>query len=355
MNIVLMAGGGGSRLWPVSRRDHPKQFIDLGSGRTLLEETYNRAKKIVDSKNIFLATTQPFRDKVVDLLPDVPKQNIFLEPEKKDTTAAFVNVAVRLQHLGLGQEPTTFMWADHVFTREDEFISDLSKIPNIIRANPEYIVIVGHNPVTPEVTLGYMEVGDKVEGQKDVFYLKAFKEKPDLATAKKFLKAGNYYWNLGCFSMKPDYLIHELVSQSPDLKKIVEEFTAAVKTSQESAMAAVFKKFPKISIEYTLIEKTKRIIAVTGDYGWTDIGYWSKVQEIFGASGDHVPHGHHLHIDAEGSYIYNTTNKNVTLIGLKNVIAVVTDDAILITSKDDCYRVKEVVAKLEELNKTELL
>ncbi len=342
-------------MWPLSRRDNPKQFIDLGSGRTLLEDTYNRARKLASREQVFVATAQRYSERIATLLPDMPEEQIFYEPEKRDTTAAFVSVAVRLQHLGRGSEPTVFMWADHVFTHEDEFINDLAKIPGIIAKHPDYIVMVGHNPVTPEVTLGYMEVGDKVKGYDDVFYLKGFKEKPDLATAEKFLQAGNYYWNLGCFSLKPDYLIKELVTRSPELDQVVHEFAAAVKTNEEDRITMAFKKLPKMAIEYTLIEKTKRIIAVTGDYGWTDVGYWSKVQEIFGVTGDHVPHGHHLHIDSDGSYIYNATNKNVTLIGLKNVIVVVTDDAILVTSKDECYRVKEVVAKLEELNKTDLL
>jgi mannose-1-phosphate guanylyltransferase len=350
-----MAGGGGTRLWPLSRKSKPKQFIDLGTGKTLLEDAFARAKNITDTSNIYVATSINYKKRIKEMLPEVPKEHIFCEPEKRDTTAAFASIALRLQHINKGDEPTIFMWSDHVFTNEADFINDLKTIPTLVEANPASIIIVGHVPVTPETVLGYIEAGEKVNGQQNVYHVKEFKEKPDLENAKKFVAAGNYFWNLGYFSMKPDYLLKELQEQSPEVTPAIEKFTKALSSNKKDAVDSAYATFPKIAIEYTLIEKTSRIIAVTGDYGWSDVGNWGTVQDIFGTKGDHVPHGHHIHIDSQHNYIYNTTNKAVSLIGTKNTIVVVTDDAVLVTKKSDSHKVKEVVAKLEEQNKTDLI
>ena len=355
MNIVLMAGGGGTRLWPLSRKSKPKQFIDLGTGKTLLEDAFSRAKTLTDSSNIYIATAHNYLERIKKLLPDVPQDHIFCEPEKRDTTAAFASIALRLKHIGRADEPTIFMWSDHVFTNEADFINDLRLIPELVNANPTSIIIVGHVPVSPETVLGYIEAGEKVSGHQNVYHVKGFKEKPDLANAKRFVIAGNYYWNLGYFSMKPDYLLSELQKHSPEVAPAVKKFTAALSSGNDKAVASAYTAFPAIAIEYTLIEKTNRIIAITGDYGWSDVGNWGTVQDIFGTKGDHVPHGHHIHIDSQHNYIYNTTNKVVSIIGAKNTIVVVTDDAVLVTKKGDSHKVKEVVAKLEADNKTDLI
>lgn len=355
MNIILMAGGGGTRLWPLSRKSKPKQFIDLGTGKTLLEDAFTRAKTITNISNIYIATVNDYLERIKKLLPDIPENRIFCEPEKRDTTAAFASIALRLKHIGRADKPTIFMWSDHVFTNEPDFIKDLRLIPELVNANPTSIIIVGHVPVTPETVLGYIEAGGKVSGHQNVYHVKGFKEKPNLDKAKKFVSAGNYYWNLGYFSMKPDYLLAELQKQSPEVIPAIKKFTAALSSGKNGAIDSAYATFPKIAIEYTLIEKTSRIIVITGDYGWSDVGNWGTVQDVFGTKGDHMPYGHHIHIDSQHNYIYNTTNKAVSIIGIKNTIVVVTDDAVLVTKKSDSHKVKEVVAKLEEENKTDLI
>jgi len=200
MNIVLMAGGGGTRLWPLSRNSKPKQFIDLGHGHSLLQAAFKRAQQLTSINNIYVATAEQYEPYIKEQLPKVDTTRIFYEPEKRDTTAAFATVALRLQMLGQGSAPTTFMWADHVFTNEDQFLTDLKLIPTLIDNNPEHIIIVGHSPVSPETALGYIEVGQTTPGHDNVYQVKGFKEKPDLATAKQFLAAGNFFWNLGYFS-----------------------------------------------------------------------------------------------------------------------------------------------------------
>lgn len=354
MNVVLMAGGGGTRLWPLSRLAKPKQFIDLGDGHSLMQSAYQRALKLAAADHIYVATSINYQAFIKEQLPAIKPDHVFYEPEKRDTTAAFATVAIRLIELGQGSVPTVFMWADHVFTNEDQFISDLLQIPHLLEEYPDHIVIVGHNPISPETTLGYIEADTALPDHPHVFIVKRFKEKPTLAVAKKYLSAGTFYWNLGYFSLRPEYLLKELIVHNPELAGVIDQYKAALKRSSK-AVAAAYQLFPKKSIEYLLMEKTPRLLAVTGDYGWTDIGYWSTVQDVFGQAGDHAPQGYHLHVNSAGNYIYNTTKQTVSLLGVKDTIVVVTDDAILVTSKKESGNVKEVISRLEQEKHTDVL
>lgn len=355
MNVVIMAGGGGTRLWPLSRANKPKQFLDLGHGQTLLELSYKRAKNLVPGQNIYVATLADYADRVHQLLPDVLPANVFLEPTRRDTTAAFASIAIRLQKLNQGDVPTIFLWSDHVFTAEDKFERDLATIPNILKQHPNSVTMIGHVPISPVTSLGYIEAGLPVPGFDHTYHVKRFKEKPDQKTAAKFIAAGNFYWNMGYFSLKPDYLLSELTKYEPTLSNTLDQFAAAIAKKDEAAAADIYQKFPKQAIEYTFIEKTPNVIVVASDYGWSDVGNWSAVKEVFGLSGDFMPRGHHVHVDSENNYIYNATDKAVSLLGLKDMIVVVTDDAMLITTEDNAHRVKEVVAKLQDAGQDKYL
>lgn len=355
MNIILMAGGGGTRLWPLSRHDNPKQFLDLGGGKTLLEQTYDRARAVVDPEHVFVATLAEYGGRVKKLLPALPAENIFFEPGRRDTAPAFAAVAVQLRRRGAGEEVAVFMWSDHVFTAPDEFITDVKKIPAVLAAQPQGIMVVGHVPTFAETGLGYIEVAELVPGYEDVWRVASFKEKPDQATAERYVAAGNYYWNMGSVSLTPNYLLAQLSALQPELLAGIEKYEQALRAGDEPGAAAAYLALPKISIDYALLEKAPRIYVVTGDYGWSDIGSWAAVQSVFGMTGDHVPRGHHVQVDSHDNYVYNATPKAVSLIGLRNLIVVVTDDAVLVTTKAKAHRIKEVVAKLEEAGKREYL
>lgn len=355
MNIVLMAGGGGTRLWPLSRRSRPKQFLDFGSGKTLLEQAYDRARILTEPEHIYLATAAEYADKVQELLPELNGDHIFLEPERRDTTAAFVAVAQRLAHRGQADEPVLFMWTDHIFTHETEFLGDLRKVEKLLAENPQATILLGHTPISPETVFGYVEMGEQIVSYSDTHRVKKFHEKPDAETAEKYVAAGNYYWNLGYFSLLPSYLLSEVRRLAPETVTAMDAFGQALAANDNEALNEAYGQFPKISIEYTFIEKTPNIIAITGDYGWSDVGNWAAVQQIFGKQGDHKAQGHHVHVDSQDNYVYNTTDKCVSLIGIKDTIVVVTDDAVLVTNKKDAAKVKDVVKKLEEEDTQSLL
>lgn len=355
MNVVIMAGGGGSRLWPLSRQSKPKQFLDLGRGKTLLEETWDRARELAEIDNIFVATTKEYGEQIQELLPDAMKDNLMFEPERRDTGPAFGIAAATLQAKGKGEEPTIFMWSDHVFTNEKELLEDLRKIPGLLEKYPNAVTIVGHTPTFPETGLGYLEVGDTVEGYDDVYTVTAFKEKPDRKTAEQYIVAGNYFWNMAYISVRPSFLLQQLKEYNPELMSQIDVCTQALAQDDEKAFAKAYGQCEKLSIDYALLEKTPDIIAVTGDYGWSDVGNWGAVKDVFGVQGDHMPTGHHVHVDANNNYVYNATNKVVSLVGVKDCIVVVTEDAMLVTHKDSSHKVKNVVQALEQEDKQEYL
>lgn len=350
-----MAGGGGSRLWPVSRKNLPKQFLDLGTGKTLLEHTYDRAANLAEKENVYIATTEQYKEKIQELLPNILANNIFLEPERRETGPAFAAAAVQLEQVGNGDEPTLFLWADHVFTNEEELLKDLHTMQRLIEEDANRIVIIGHTPTSPETGFGYMKMGKKIAGHDDVFTIDTFKEKPDEETAKGYVTDGSYFWNIGYMCVTPNFLLRELQAYAPELFASIMEYAAVLKGQGREEAAKVYSGIAKIAIDYALNERTPNIIAVTGDYGWSDVGSWAVVKQLFGTDGDHVPHGHHVHVDSHNNYIYNTTNKVVSMIGAKDTIVVVTDTAVLITDIASSQKVKEVVRKLEESGKKEYL
>lgn len=355
MNVVIMAGGGGSRLWPLSRQSKPKQFLDLGRGKTLLEETWERAQELADAKDIFVATTKEYEEQIRALLPDARAENLMFEPERRDTGPAFGIAAATLESKGKGEEPTIFMWSDHVFTSEAALIEDLKKIPALLEKYPNAVTIVGHTPTFPETGLGYLEVGEKIQGYDDVYTVAAFKEKPDRKTAEQYIADGKYFWNMAYISVRPTFLLRQLREYNPELMERIEGCMQALGSKDEKAYAKAYGQCEKLSIDYALLEKTPDIIAVTGDYGWSDVGNWGAVKDVFGVQGDHMPAGHHVHVDANNNYVYNATNKVVSLVGVKDCIVVVTEDAMLVTHKDSSHKVKNVVQELESEDKQEYL
>lgn len=353
-----MAGGSGTRLWPLSRKSLPKQFLDLGTGKTLLEHTYDRALKITDAQHIYIATTHEYHEKIQSLSsswrPPLSDDRIFIEPERRETAPAFAAAATQLVQRGQEDTPTLFMWADHVFTNEEALLRDLVVMRDLIEKDPNRIVIIGHTPVTPETGFGYMKMEKVLPGYTNAYEVDSFKEKPDLETAKQYVKDGVYFWNIGYICVTPGFLLKELAVHAPELSEGIKVYAQALKEGEAQAVKA-YAQLPKVAIDYALNEKTKHIVAVTGDYGWSDVGSWQIVKELFGTDGDHVPHGHHIYVDSSNNYIYNATHKAVSLIGISDAIIVVTDDAVLVTNEKSSQKVKEVVQKLEQDNKHQYL
>jgi len=234
-------------------------------------------------------------------------------------------------------------------------LKDLAAMAQLVIEDARRIVIIGHVPVTPETGYGYMKMGKKVAGHDHTYAIDAFKEKPDFETAQEYVTEGSYFWNMGYMCATPNFFLEELEVHTPELVTGIKKFAQVLEEGSEQGAVDAYHGLPKIAIDYALNEKTKKIIAVTGDYGWSDIGSWAVVKELFGVNGDHMPKGHHIHVDSDDNYIYNATSKVVSLIGIHNTVVVVTDNAVLITDTDASQKVKDVVKRIEEDNREEYL
>jgi mannose-1-phosphate guanylyltransferase/mannose-6-phosphate isomerase len=353
--VVLVAGGGGTRLWPLSRRHKPKQFLDLGTGKTLLQQTYARARIWTTAERIYVATTKEHALQVRKLLPQIPPERVFIEPARRDTGPAVTAAAWRLKEAGYGDTHTLFLWCDHVFTKERSFCRDLVKVRKLLPRLREKILIWGHVPSTPETGYGYLEVGECLARIPQLRKVKRFCEKPDLPTARRYVLSGHYRWNMGYFCVTPSFMLAELSRCAPELEEGTKLFVRAERGGQQETASKIYAQLPNISIDPALMERSREIVAWCGEYGWSDVGNWFAVRTLFGKEGDYAPKACHVHLDAADNYVYNATKRTVSLVGVKGLIVVVTEDAILIARQSHAHRVKDVVAKLEKEGLEKLL
>ena len=279
MKFVILAGGSGTRLWPLSRKTFPKQFLKLNENKSLLQKTVERFLKVVSSKDIIIMTNKDYKFLVLAELKNagfnIPEKNIVLEPDIKNTAPAIaLAMKFALEKLEANQEDVLFISpSDHIIKPEDEFLKYLKKAE--ILAKKGYIVTFGIKPNKPETGYGYIKA--KNDKQNDelldlgAFLVEKFTEKPDLKTAKKYLSEGNYFWNSGmfCFSIKT--MQEEFAKFEPEIAKIFDlSFEETVKN---------FSELPEISIDYAIMEKINKAVVLPLDIYWNDIGSWNAVYE----------------------------------------------------------------------------
>ena len=279
MKFVILAGGSGTRLWPLSRKSFPKQFLKLNENKSLLQKTVERFLKVVSSEDIIIMTNKDYKFLVFAELKNssfnIPEKNIILEPDIKNTAPAIaLAMKFALEKLKVSQEDVLFVSpSDHIIKPEDEFLKYLKKAE--ILAKKGYIVTFGIKPDKPETGYGYIKA--KNDKQNDelldlgAFLVEKFTEKPDLKIAKKYLSEGNYFWNSGmfCFSIKT--MKEEFAKFEPEIAKIFDlNFEETVKN---------FSKLPEISIDYAVMEKTNKAVVLPLDIYWSDIGSWNAVYE----------------------------------------------------------------------------
>ena len=354
-----MAGGSGTRLWPLSRKSKPKQFQKLVSNHTMLQESVERLLPTFDIKDIFVATQKSFQSEVIKELPDLPKENVIVEPEKRDTAPAIAYSA--LMATTNDDETIAFLTSDHFIQKKDEFRDSLLCADEFLSRHPEYIVTLGITPTAPETGYGYIEFDDSApydevcDHEHDVMRVQAFVEKPDLETAQDYLTKGNYVWNSGMFIVKRGTLLNSYEVLLPESYEHVKVIQGAVgkKDFQEIALEE-FTQMEKISIDYGIMEKTQNIVVIPVDIGWSDIGSWSALKDLVSVEVDehkHMGEGKHVDIDSKGLLIHTHSKKLITTIGLTDLVIVETEDALMICSKNRSQDVKKIVGLLEESHK----
>lgn len=365
---VILAGGGGTRLWPKSRRSRPKHLLKLLGKETLLKITYDRIRPIIPDERILIVTVDDHANLVKKEVPSIPAENIIAEPQSKNTALA-MGTAVAFIQARNPKAVIVNLSADHIYQDIDRFQKTVLAAIEVANNHP-YIVAVGIKPNFPHTGLGYIRTGDQLghvriteenSGLKDVYAFKClgFKEKPDLATAQSFLATGQYLWNAGLYIWSVETIMEALLKHAPDVAALVKEEMEAIGTPSEAeVLKKVYQKAENIQIDYAVSEKAKNIAIIPGDFGWSDVGDWKVVfdslpkDELNNAIID--PEGDHLSIDTRDSLI-ETNGRLIVTIGVEDLVVVDSADAILICHKNRSQDVKKVVEKLKAGKKDQYL
>lgn len=359
MYAVIMAGGSGTRFWPLSREKMPKQLLKIGGDETLIAQTVSRILPLIRIEDVFIVTNHALAESIShQFLANNARswdKNFIVEPEPKNTAPALGLAALHLERL----DPESIMVvlaADHSIRNAHEFLSLLRIAEQA--AQQGYLVTLGIKPNRPETGYGYIKAGKVLEGARgkgqgagneSVCRVEAFVEKPDLETAKKYLSQGNYYWNSGIFIWKTKTLLQEIEKHQPALHQALMEIRKSIGTDREAdVIQDVFKKLTAVSIDYAVMEKTDRAAVVMADMGWSDVGSWTALDDVsdHDRSGNVVA-GNVIDIDSHDSIIY-AEKRLVATIGLKDTVVVDTPDATLVCSKDRAQDVKKVVDELKK-------
>ncbi|MFK7962870.1 MAG: mannose-1-phosphate guanylyltransferase/mannose-6-phosphate isomerase [Burkholderiaceae bacterium] len=348
---VILSGGSGTRLWPVSREAYPKPFIRLAGGPSLLQRVLGRCAPLCE-ESVYIVTNEAYGFKtreeaggVADLSPRVHQ---ILEPAGRNTAPAIALAALNATESGA--DPVMLVLpADHLIPDEQAFQATARKAGAL--AETGAIVLFGIQPTAPETGFGYIEVDESASD--GAFHVRRFVEKPDAARATEFLAAGNFVWNSGMFCFKASAIIAALDEHAPDLMKAVRSvWTAGRRPSLtgESEVrfdAEAFMTMPDISIDYAVMEKAKNIALVKADFHWSDIGSWKAVSEQLPADEDgNTSVGEHMMVQARNTHV-QSDDRLIAAVGVENLLIVDTPDAVLVASKDASQQVKEVVSKLK--------
>ena len=363
MYIAILAGGVGSRLWPRSRKSHPKQFSDItGAGRTMIQETVDRLGDLARPDEIYIVTGERYAALTAEQLPQIPRENIIVEPSGRNTAPAIGLTCAHLHHRD-PEAVVAVLSADQIVIDANQLQASLSRAETI--AQQDYLVTIGIEPLYPHTGYGYikraelLDVNATTKGDNQslpAYSVAQFLEKPDQATAEGFLAEGGYYWNGGMFVCKVAGMLAELQQQLPEAHTILQTIQKSLGTEDaEQVLHSLWEEMPNISIDYAIVEGAKRVAVVPLRAGWNDVGSWDALEAIRALDENQncVANGELLAIDSQRNIVYS--DKLVALIDLEDIVVVDTGDALLVGKKDQMQKVKNVVETLKSLGRTDLL
>jgi mannose-1-phosphate guanylyltransferase / mannose-6-phosphate isomerase len=342
---IILSGGAGTRLWPVSREAYPKPFMRIGGGKSLLEQTHERALAVSGNTAPLIVTNRDYYFLSHDELADQEvKPHYLLEPSGRNTAPAIALAAM----WAMEQKSDACLLvlpADHLIKDTPSFYTSVRHAENL--AKDGFLVLFGIKPTGPETGFGYIEMGDKVSAEAQV--VKRFVEKPDLVTAGKYLEQGNYVWNSGMFCFRASAILEAFEAYNPKLLETAREVWSSTKAEGDKMeLPSTFASLENISIDYAVMEKAKNIAVIPGDFDWSDIGAWKAVADAIPADADGNTNNNcqSIVIDSRNTHI-ETKDRLVAVIGLNNILVIDTPDALLVADKSKSQEVREVVARLK--------
>ncbi|MFA6909344.1 MAG: sugar phosphate nucleotidyltransferase [Patescibacteria group bacterium] len=351
MKAVLLAGGGGTRLWPLSRNATPKQLQSFLGKESLLQKTYHRLRRFLSVRDILIATNTKHVQFLRRQLPKLPPSQIISEPVKRDTAAAIGLAAAKISHMH-PHETVAVVYADHVVLNERAYQESMRLADRLVTAYPTHTALVGIEPTYPETGYGYIKLAKRFRfpGKAKVYVGDRFVEKPDAERAKKFIKRWDYLWNPGMFVWKVDHLLALYKKYLPQHFHLLEQVSPSFGTAQEqSAIGKFFPRMKPISIDFGIMEKLKRMLVIPASMGWADIGHWRTVHEMSASDGDgNMVRGRHVNVHTKKSLVLNFTDRLVATAGLSNLIVVNTEDAVLVCDREHAQDVKKIVEVIKK-------
>ena len=353
---VIMAGGLGERLWPLSRRETPKQFLRLLGERTLLQQTVERIAPLVRNENTYVVVGREQVGIVREQLPELPTENIIVEPMGRGTAPCVGLAATRLSRID-SKGVMIVLPADHAIADQERFLQLLSDAASVAQAGT-HLVTLGITPDRPATGYGYIQARlSKGDAKAPVLQVERFTEKPDRDTAQRFLDEGNYYWNSGMFIWRVDAILREIETYMPKLHAgLMEIERQAGRQNYEQLLEQIYATQEVNSIDYGVLEKSKRVLVVpTGDIGWSDVGDWSTLSEVLETDEDgNLVRASHIGVDTSNCTILSRhesdSKRLIATLGLSDVVIIDTDDILLVMDKSRAQEVKKIL-EIQDANK----
>jgi mannose-1-phosphate guanylyltransferase len=349
---VIMAGGGGTRLWPLSRKDRPKQMLDLVDERSMFQMAVDRLEGMFTPTRIYVVTVEEQAKSLQELCPAIPKENYLIEPMPRGTASVVGFAAVALQN----RDPEAVMavlTADHIILDEAKFRRFLQAAHDV--AQDGYLVTLGISPTFPSTGYGYIHQGEKIGVYQHLTVYQAiqFLEKPNGEKARQLLSSGDFAWNSGMFIWRVDQVMAEFERQMPDLSSKLEKISKA--WDQPQRWDVILQVWPEIqpeTIDYGIMENAKKVAVIPAkDLGWNDIGSWEALFDVLPADedGNILNRGQHISLDTQNSLIYmKQAEKLIVTIGVEDLVIVDTGDVLMVCKKDQAQKVRQVVAQLKK-------
>lgn len=337
--VLIMAGGRGERFWPLSRIANPKQFLSLkNDGESMIQKTVNRVLPLVDIKDVFVLTNELYKEKVLEHLPLLPKENIVLEPVMRNTAPA-IELGLEKVKEKYEDAAVIVLPSDHLIEDEIEFRKVLQKGVDFVSEN-KAIITIGITPTEPNTGYGYIKLG---KGQ-DIYKVDGFKEKPQLEVAKQYLKDGGFVWNAGMFIFSIKVMDEAFKKFLPKQYEIISKDTSK------------FEQVESISIDYGVMEKADNIFCIPGDFGWDDVGSYLALERINPMDKDNnvIQNKDTVTLDSKGNIIRGTNKKLIATLGVSDLVIVETDDVILVADKNKTGDIKKLLEEVKKQNPEKL-
>ncbi len=351
-HCVIMAGGSGTRFWPLSRKDRPKQLLNLAGNKTLLRGSVERALGIFDQDKVHIVSGKVLESSTKKDLSKYKRLNYVFEPKGRNTAPCIGYMAMKIALSSSYDDVLVIMPADHLIKDETAFLKIINAGIKACTENNE-LVTIGIKPTSPHTGYGYIKTGNKSTAYNGIktFKVSAFKEKPNLKDARRFIKDGTYLWNAGIFIAQAGFLMKAIKKNMPALYKGLERMSASIGTKNElSTFNKIFPTLPAESIDYGVIEKLPSPMVIPASFGWNDLGNWNSLEEILDPKDFGISNSEKIiNINSSNNIIHaSDKNKVIALLDVKDLIIVETEDALLIADKNNSQKIRDVVEKIKQ-------